>query len=69
MCIRFAYRTGKIGIMKNFMHATETLVASMPTIARNRFRFQYRIRKFENGKAIKEETRYVTNLKESFSIL
>ena len=66
MCIIMSFRKGKIGIMKNFLHSTEGLLAGMTPDARRRFTFHYRLRKFDNGRLIPENNKYITNLSEAY---
>ena len=61
-----AFRKGKIGIMKNFLHSTEGLMGGMTPAVRRRFNFHYRLRKFENGRVNPENNNYITNLSEAY---
>ena len=37
MCLEFALKRGGIGIMKNFMFGTRTVLNSLPNTAKKRF--------------------------------
>lgn len=66
MSIIFSFRKGKIGIMKNFMHSTEVLAPAMNTLQNNRFKIEYKLRFYDQGKLMPEKTQYVSSLSQAF---
>lgn len=64
MCIEFALKKGGIGILKNFMYSTKSIISSLSAESQRRFKVGFKVKNYTNGKSAKDQQFYIDSFKD-----